>query len=258
MSATLSRLEFRLADEVEGQPLTPQTVDLPTLRGFLEEVEKLIKGDVPGASLTNSRVRIEEGSVKVIALVSMLLAASLDSDLAKAGATEDLDQVQPRRAEVLATWQSRARRNPTRRYSVAGTKEAASPLTITSTTQLARESENGWFSAERYIRGKVVDMGGKQSPNVHVAIEGTDQTLTIAASELQLRGAPHLYQQVTLRVTAEQHVQTKELRNAHLLEFLPTSQDVDEGALERLWKVGRSAWHDVPNATSWVEEMRGH
>ena len=51
MSVELSELEFSLDDVVGGRPLTPATVDLPTLRGFLEEVEKLIKGDMTGASL---------------------------------------------------------------------------------------------------------------------------------------------------------------------------------------------------------------
>ena len=74
MPGELTELEFSLDDVIEGRPLTPKTVDLPTLRGFLEEVEKLIKGDVSGASLSDSRVRLEEGSVKLVTLVAHLLA----------------------------------------------------------------------------------------------------------------------------------------------------------------------------------------
>ena len=75
MPNELTELEFSLDDEIGGKPLTLETVDLPTLRGFLEDVETLIKGDVPGASLADSRVRIEEGSVKVVTKVAQLLAA---------------------------------------------------------------------------------------------------------------------------------------------------------------------------------------
>ncbi len=72
MSNELTELEFLLNDVVGGQPLTPENVDLPTLRGFLEEVETLIKGDESEASLANSRVQIKEGSVKIVALVAHL------------------------------------------------------------------------------------------------------------------------------------------------------------------------------------------
>src|SRR5207249_6679300 len=104
----LTEIEFSLEDVVGGQPLTPETVDLPTLHGFLEEVETLIKGDVPGASLADSRVRIEKGSVKVVALVAQLLAADARGDLAKLDETGDLDAIQPKRAQVIERWQMRA------------------------------------------------------------------------------------------------------------------------------------------------------
>src|SRR4051812_41311115 len=113
MPASLARLEFRLEDEVQGLPITPETVDFPTLRGYLAEVETLIKGDEPGASLADSRVRIEEGSVKVLAFVSALLAASVNQDLIRVAEGCDLDKVQPRRADIMESWQTRARKNPT-------------------------------------------------------------------------------------------------------------------------------------------------
>ena len=99
MSNELTELEFSLNDVVGGQPLTPDNVDLPTLRGFLAEVETLIKGDVPGASLADSRVRIKEGSVKIVALVAHLLAADARGDLAKLEQTGDLDSIQSKRAQ---------------------------------------------------------------------------------------------------------------------------------------------------------------
>ena len=59
MPTELKPVEFALEDRVHDQPLTPETVDLPTLRAFLNEVETLIKGNVEGAdvTLTESRVR---------------------------------------------------------------------------------------------------------------------------------------------------------------------------------------------------------
>ena len=36
------------------------------------------------------------------------------------------------------------------------------------------------------------------------------------------------------------------------------TNEVDEKALELLWKKGREAWKDVKSATGWVEELRGN
>ncbi len=118
MPAELAALEFSLDDVVNGHPLTPENVGLPTLRAFLDEVETFIKGDVPGASLADSRVRIEPGSVKVVALVAQLLAVDAKADIDVLTRKSDLDSVQPKRAQIVERWQTRARRSATRSYVI--------------------------------------------------------------------------------------------------------------------------------------------
>src|ERR1051325_1402474 len=110
MPANRTPLEFALHDRVGDEPLTPETVDLPTLRGFLTEIETLIKGNMASATLSESRVRIEGGSLKVIALVSAIVAADVEPDIAKLSTWGDLDAIEPKRAEIIEQWQARARR----------------------------------------------------------------------------------------------------------------------------------------------------
>ncbi len=38
--------------------------------------------------------------------------------------------------------------------------------------------------------------------------------------------------------------------------FLPKDTD-DDAELSRLWERGSEAWKDVPNASEWVDELRG-
>ena len=252
-------LEFSLADEVNGRPLTPETVDLPTLRTFLEDVEILIKGDVPGASLADSQVRIEPGSVKIVIRVESSLAANAQEDLARLEKSGDLDAIQPKRAQVFERWQQRTRRSPHRSYSVslAGTAQA---LRISNTTQFQHGSENGWVGVEKYLLGKVVDLGGKKEPNVHLVLAESGKSVKVSASEQQLAVEKdnQLYKLVTLRVSGEQHLQTKELRNLQLIQFIPQATEVDEQALANLWAKGRTAWKDVVSAAGWVESLRGN
>lgn len=259
MPGELTELEFSLDDVIGGRPLTPWTVDLPTLRGFLEEVEKLIKGDVAGASLSDSRLRLEEGSVKLVTLVAHLLAADVRSDLAKLEETGDLDAIQPRRAEVVELWQARTRRFSSRTYSIQ-TSSAHRPLRIANTSQFQHGSENAWVSVEKYLTGKVVNAGGKQDPNVHLVLADTGESVRISATEQQLGAEKEnqLYKDVTLRVQAEQHVRTKALREVRLIQFLAQASEADERALANLWQKGREAWRDVTSAAGWVESLRGN
>lgn len=260
MPQQFASIEFSLDDTIGGQPLTPENVDLPTLRGFLEEVEKLVKGDVPGASLAESRVRIETGSVRLVVLAGQMLVSNLNADMVRLETSGDLDLIQPKRAEVIELWQRRAQRQPTRSYKVLDASSGgAKPLIVKNVSHYQHAGENAWVLVEKYLAGKVVDLGGKQDPNVHLVLTDTGKSIRVSATEQQLAAEQEnqLYKEVTLRVQAEQHLKTRDLRNVRLLEFLHRTDEVDESALSRLWSRGSEAWRGIPSATAWVESMRG-
>lgn len=258
MPAELRPLEFSLEDRVDGQPLTPHTVDLPTLRAFLEEVETLVKGDVLSETLAESRVRIEEGSLKIVTLVTALLAANVQADLSALSETRDLDAIQPKRAQIIEKWQKRARRLPHRKYAISDTSNHN--VQIAGTTAFEHRHEKNWVAVEKYLTGKVVDAGGKQDPNIHLMLPGSGEEQIVQATEQQLSEEKEnqLYKHVTLRVQAEQHIRTKALRNVRLVQFAPSDTEVDEEALNSLWAKGREAWKDVTSAQEWVESLRGN
>ncbi len=258
MPEKLTTLEFAVDDLVHGQPLTPETVDLPTLRGFLEDVETLIKGNHPGTTLADSRVQVKEGSLKLVTAVGALLAAEVQADLEKLESTGNLDTLHPKRAEVIERWQTRARRSPSRIYWVP--LGDGSRFRISNESRLEHFGEKEWVRVEKNLVGRVVDLGGKQNPNVHLVLPGSGKSLRVNATEEQI-GAEEknqVFKDVMLQIEAEQHLRTGELRNLRLIRFLPYTAEVDEEALARLWQKGREAWKDVGPADKWVEELRGH
>lgn len=259
MSNELTELEFKFEDVGAGQPVTSKTVDLPTLRLFLQEIEELIKGDEPGASLADSRVRIEDASVRIVALVASLLAADYQADMARLSEKFDLDVIQLKRAKIIERWQGRVQRSPSRSYSLGATPRSPE-IRIQSTSQFQHGSENAWVSVEKYITGRILDAGGKQDPNVHLELSESGKTIRVDATEQQLGGEKDnlLYKVVSLRVQAEQNLRSKDLRNVRLIQFLPQSAEVDEQALAALWQKGRTAWKDVESAAGWVEVLRGN
>ena len=126
--------------------------------------------------------------------------------------------------------------------------------------QLECGSENRWVSVEKYFTGKVVNIGGTPAPHVHLILTDSGEVLRVEAGEQQLASVKEnqIYRKVTLRVQAEQHLQTKALRNIRLIEFLPEKIEADEADLQRLWEKGREVWRDVTSATEWVETLRGN
>jgi hypothetical protein len=259
MTVTESTLQFKLEEKRDGVDVTPDTVDLPTLRGFLEEVEGFVKGDEPNPNLRESQVKIEEGSLKVMVFVPIILAHSVTADLERVAESGDLDSMQPKRASILEKWQARSGSSESLSYSL-GLENSVEPIVrISKENQLKHGQADSWVAIEKYISGRVVDQGGKKKPNVHLVLED-GSSLKVSATEALLAAEKdnHLYQEMTLRVEAEEHLQTGALRNIRLLEFQKQETEIDEEALEKLWKRGTEAWSSVKDSVKWVEELRGH
>ncbi len=259
MAEQLSRVEFAVDDLVGGKPISPTNMDLPTLRAFLAEVEVLIKGDDTALNLANTRVELQPGSLKVVALIAATVASNLQFEMGKLAATGDLDQIQSKRAKIIEKWQARAERSTTRRYSILP-MDASKAVRVAAQTHYQHQSENAWVEVEKYLTGTMETQGGRQTPNIHLFMGDTGTTLTIAASKDQLREQKEnqLYHEVTVFVRAEQHLLNRSLRNVVLLNFVRPPEAVDRAELEAFWREGREAWKNVPSATRWVEELRGN
>jgi hypothetical protein len=70
-------VEFILRGKLEGVDITPQSIGLRLFNQFNAEVEELIVGSQKGLKLTETRVRVEEGSYKLKVVLTAALLASL-------------------------------------------------------------------------------------------------------------------------------------------------------------------------------------
>jgi len=259
VSDTRQPLSFSLHDEVEGRPLTPENVDLLTLHQFMGEVIALVRGDFSRAEMGQPSVAIEEGSVKLVSLVAVTVAASLHQDLAGLARTQDLDAISPKRAEVIETWQARAAKaGSNRRYDLLAelAEEAPAKLEVSHQTHFRHLQLDSWVHAEKYLTGRVVDLGGKTRPNVHLVLP-SGASIKVDATEDQLEGADYLYKTMTLNVSVKEHIRTGEIRQARLIDVVKPLREIDEDKLKTLWQKGKGAWAGISSPTAWVEELRG-
>lgn len=258
VSESRQPISFSLHDELDGRPLTPENVDLLTLHQFMGEVIALVQGDFSRGEIGQPTVSIEKGSVKLVSLVPVIVAASLYQDLAELSRSRDLDSISSKRADVIENWQTRAAKVGSKRHYdllAAVDGEAPTRVTVSPETNFRHLQLDSWVHAEKYLTGRVVDLGGKTKANVHLVLT-SGESVKIDATEDQLEGADYLYKSITLNVSVKEHIRTGEIRQARLIDVVKPLREVDEDKLKSLWRKGREAWAGINSPTEWVEQMR--
>jgi hypothetical protein len=250
------RIVFTLEDRSRGYAVTPQRVPLAWLREFASEVEEFLRGDSREVDTAQADVTIAEGSLE-IAAAGIVAAPRLQADLKSLQTSQLLDDLEPRRRKVVETWQRRSRQDTGRAYLIStGARQRAR---ISAESDFHADDANRWVQTERYVRGEIVDMGGKTTPNVHVVL-ADGSSVKVDADKLLLarEESNRLYKPALLRIRARYNLVTREYRDASLIEFVeyaPRFTDADEA---RLTERGAAAWKGVDDAAAWVEEQRGN
>ncbi len=251
----INHLRFAVSDHINDIEVGPTHVPLALLGEFQKDVSEFLKGSNRDVDPMEVQVSIEAGSLAFVAS-GLLAATTLWVDLEHLKSADSLSSIDSKRASVVERWQSRARQNPHRRYLVAD-QSALVFFSIDSTSNF-RKIEDAWVHVEKYLHGKIFDMGGDTKPNVHLKLEN-GLTMTIASSQdlLAQDEQNRLYRPALLHVTAEENLLTGELRNLRLLAFEAHQPSYDDDEFKRMVERGTKAWADVPDATAWLEELRG-
>lgn len=254
-----SSIEFVLHGKLDGIEITPRSIGLSQFNEFNQQVETFISGSEK-SKLDQVHVEILDGSYVLRALLSAGMALSpLVGDLGLMQRQDVLGELDVKRAEVVQKWQHRANVNPDLSFEVRLSGENALSVRISYETDYRVGDTMPWVSVEKYLFGRIVDMGGAQKANIHLRLERGGKTVIVGASQdyLEEQKENRLYHKALLRVSAEQHSRSGELRNLRLIDFVGYQPSYSEEALDRFAAKGAEAWADVPDAARWVREIRG-
>jgi hypothetical protein len=252
----INQLHFAVSDRINDNEVNPSYVPLTLLGEFQEDVSNFLRGSNRDVDLANVIVSIEQGSLAFLA-VGLLTASALWNDLERLHTSNSLASIDPKRAKVIERWQNLARKNEYRRYFV--TNQSAQFSFSVDANSNFHSAENIWVYVEKYLHGKVIDIGGKITANVHLELEeGT--TLTIQATQEQLAQGEQnrLYRPALLHVMAEENLLTGQLRNHRLLDFVDYHPSYNETTFNQMVVRGTQAWADVTDATAWLQTLRGY
>ena len=249
-------LLISLEDESGGYEVSPGRVPLSVLRSFVKDVEDFLRGDGHDLDGQALEVAIVEGSLAI--QTEPMTSAELMKDLLQLAGSERLDSLSKKRREVMERWQKQAR-GPRRAVIRIAAPGIPSAIVVHAASDFHADDADQWVHVERYLQGEIVEIGGLKKANAHIRLQ--DGTLLPVESDRDFfrnDTVNRLYKIAMARVSAEYNVVTRKYRNAHLLGFEEQQQTLDEKQLHRLIERGVKAWRDVPDASKWVDSLRGN
>jgi hypothetical protein len=248
-------LLIALHDESAGYEISPDRVPLSVLRSFARDVDEFLRGDSNDVDTSALDVSVEKGSLAI--RTAPTANPVLLNDLRKLAGSQEMDGIGSKRRAVIERWQKSARGGRRWRVRIAADFLPAA-IVISAESDFRADDADQWVRVERYVRGEIEDMGGHTKPNAHIRLPDGKALLVDAAREmLRDEKVNRLYKPAMIRIVAEYNVMTREYRGARLLEFVEHESRFDEKDLDRLTQRGAKAWRDVPDAGTWVDELRG-
>lgn len=247
-------ITISLQDDSPGYEISPTRVPLGTLAAFAGEVRDFLKGSGKDSDVDTTDVAIVSGSLAVAA--HDFWSPSLVHDLQILSSTLDLAGIDPKRRTIMKRWQSLAHKRASLQVKIK--THIGNIITISSQTNFRTEEELRLVSVERYIRGEILDLGGATQPNAHIKLP--DGKMLVVSTDRNLIRAEtenHLYKQVHLRIRAKLNLDTGDITDAQLVEFVSYSPRFDQQAFDKLTARGEEAWKDVGDPAEWVRHIRG-
>jgi hypothetical protein len=248
-------ITIALQDESRGYAISPQRVPLSFLSGFTAEVQAFIRGSEKDVDTADIDVAVVEGSFAVA--VTPVFAPQLLRDMQLLQVSTDLAKIDAKRRAVMERWQSGAKAALSRVIRIASNSLDRVIVIDHSTDFRAIDVEN-WVDVERYIQGELMDLGGVRESNAHIKLPN-GKTLTVRTDKdlIKAKTDNMVYRMVHLRIRAKYNLDTGELKDPSLIEFVNYAPKFDAEAFDRLARKGAEAWKDVDDAAKWVRQLRG-
>lgn len=248
-------ITIALHDESRGYAISPQRVPLSVLSSFTTDVQTFIRGSEKEVDPADVEVAVIEGSFELS--MSPVFAPQLLHDIQMLQGSSDLSKIDVKRRAVMERWQSWVKTTLSRAISIASSSLDRVIIIDHNTDFRALDIEK-WVEVERYIQGELMDLGGVRESNAHIKLPN-GKTLTVRTDKdlIKAKTDNMVYRVVHLRIRAKYNLDTGELKDPSLIEFVNYAPKFDRDAFDQLARKGAEAWKDVGNAAQWVRHLRG-
>lgn len=173
-----------LHDGSRGFEVSPERVPLAMLSDFSRDVEEFLRGDGKQLDTSKLEVAVVKGSLAV--QTQPLSAVDFAQDLARLLQSQLIDGLHAKRREVVTRWQKLAKSNRAISFKIAS-GWLPQAIVISADTDFRSDDADQWVRVERYLRGEIYDLGGKQIVNAHMLLPD-GKTIKVEASKETIRG----------------------------------------------------------------------
>jgi hypothetical protein len=244
--------------EIRVNEVSPNAFDISDVMELLKNAENLLYPNErksrpiisyeikEGEDSTRNLIKTLIGPVKAVNAVLGQIQNDNSIDL--------IDTVQAKAIENMQEWAVKKKYELVIKTSV---KESAF-LGISQHTKYYR-SENLWLDSDLYLYGKVTNMGGKTSPNLHLATDDYGTVIIQTTEEILANEKENkLYKLVGVHVQAKQNVKSGQLdkNEVKLLDFVDYKQEYDSDYLNELINQAGKTWADIPDTDQWLAQIR--
>jgi hypothetical protein len=252
-----ANIEIRINGRKGNLEVSPDTFDIKEIMLVLEQVESLLfpndKTNRPTISYA-----IEQGSVRHVFTTSMQAVIAFNAIIAQVNISQNIDFLDLPTAKAIESFQNTALKKDYA-FSISTSLPNTAELRIDKSTYFFRNA-SVWADAEFYFYGKIVNAGGKDKANIHVA---TDDFGTIHIETpiefLEKQEANILYKTCGVRAIGKQHSETGEIDRTSLkfVEMVDYQTNFDEIYLTNLIGKASKKWGNIEDPDAWLRELRG-
>lgn len=250
----MGNFKIKFEGIINGRELNPNTIEVSDLISKLQEVEQFLSGSLTKNERGEIVAKIKDGSLLIDSEAAVINDNdNFMADLVTLGEDQEVNDIDPKRAEILEKWQ-----NESYEYGIRTTlfsKNWNLDLQINSETEYKRVFPVV-LKNEMHLFGILTDMGGKNKINIHVDTRKYGN-IPISCTKKQIKGNENkLYTNVGVLVEVHQNLKTGEITNARLLEFLPDRNREFKSALEDFQASSKDYWKDINDPATWVRNLR--
>ncbi|MEZ4827855.1 MAG: hypothetical protein R3C61_16450 [Bacteroidia bacterium] len=256
----LSTFEIHIDGRYKGTPLTPDAFDIKDWEETLKYARTLLFPDSPNKTRPHISFTQETGSIRFIFTTTIASIIQAHSLLAEVQKSKDLGILPEKQAESIRYFHRLAQH---RQFEIklGEQNKLDEGLLINQHTEFTIDKP-AWVETETIVWGKVMNMGGKTNPNIHLETDDFG-TIIIAATEEELakQEQNRIYHQQQLQIRIRQNAFTGEYdtSNARLVAFIDYDYtESSEAYLERLIREATPGWAEVIDPENWLRELRGY
>ncbi|MDP5169578.1 MAG: hypothetical protein NWR72_04985 [Bacteroidia bacterium] len=241
-----------------GKPLGMDSLDVKDWIDSLQYGTDLLFPE-GGKNRPQVSPQVEEGSIKFLFVTAIAAVIQVHALLSKINQTKELGILPQKQIKAIRYFANLARKESLQ-ITLGDTTSLHQGLFLDKNTEFQPDN-SAWIQVEPIVWGKVINIGGKTNPNIHLETKEFG-TLIIQSSEEELADQKknRLYHPQQLQIQISQHAHTGEYdsSSARLIKFIDYDEaESNDQYLDRLIEAGSSAWADVQDPDLWLLQQRG-